>query len=230
MENEQKLSNKTIAVAAGFGILASVAAYTFVVRKWHNRWGASDSEVDMVLPGDDIVRRPNMCSTRAITIHAPPSDVWPWLVQMGKGRGGLYSYDWLDIAFGILDKPSSDVIMPEFQSLNTGDTIPLGCNEDTKDDFYVHLAREDEALVIGANDPFYRDRVSWAIVLLPEGRHRTRLIMRVRGDVPMDAQGIVTYALMDPASFVMLRKQMLNLRRLAEKTREHRVERMRALS
>jgi hypothetical protein len=202
--------------------LASAAVYTLFVRRWHNRWGATDAEMELALPGDQVVAEPNMNSTRVITIHAEPRDIWPWLVQMGRGRGGLYSYDWLDIAFRILDAPSAENILPEYQELNEGDVIPIGVNDRSDDDFYVHVCVPDVALVIGANDPKFRQRVSWAMVLIPEGPNRTRLAMRVRGDVEMNAPGILMYAMIDPASFIMLRKQMLNLKRLAEATRAKR--------
>lgn len=213
---------KGVALLAGIGLLAGAAFYTFSLRRKQNRWGATDEELAMSLPGDGIVQKPNFNSTRAVTIQAKPEDVWPWIVQMGKGRGGLYSYDWLDIAFEILDKPSSEEILSQFQHLEAGDVIPIGDDEDAGDDFYVHEVRPNEALVIGANDLKFRDRVSWAIVLLPTGPDVTRLVMRVRGDIPMDAKGIATYAFLEPAAFLMVRKQMLNLKRLAEKTRARR--------
>ena len=118
--------------------------------------------------------------------------------------------------------PSSEVILPEFQELKAGDVIPMGCDESTKDDFYVHEVRPSLALVIGANDPAFRDRISWAMVLLPIGKDKTRFVVRVRADIPMDLKGIVLYGLLDPAAFIMLRKQMLNLKRLAESTRQKR--------
>jgi hypothetical protein len=209
-------------LALGVGMAATAAVYGLFVRRWHARWGATDYEVSMSLPGDDIVSMPNTNTTRAITIDAPPEDIWPWLVQMGKGRGGLYSYDWLDVTFGYLDKPSADRILPEFQTLHRGDVIPMGCDESTNDDFYVHDVLPNHALVIGANDPAFRNRVSWTIMLLPVGKARTRLIMRVRANIELDAKGVILYGLLDPAAFIMLRKQMLNLKRLAESTRQER--------
>jgi hypothetical protein len=209
-------------LALGIGVVASAALYGLFVRRWHSRWGATDYEVEMSLPGDDIVSSPNMNTTRAITIEASPDDIWPWLVQMGKGRGGLYSYDWLDIAFGYLDKPSADRILPDFQMLHRGDVIPMGCNDSTDDDFYVHDILPNHALVIGANAPEFRNRVSWTILLLPVGNARTRLIMRVRANIELDAKGVILYGLLDPAAFIMLRKQMLNLKQLAERTRYER--------
>lgn len=213
---------RPLAIAAIAGASAGALAYALIIRPWHLGWGATGRERSMPLPGDEIVIRPNMESTRAITIDAPPSDVWPWLVQMGKGRGGLYSYDWLDIAFGFLDEPSAEAILPEHQALRAGDAIPMGCDETQADDFVVHAVDPERALVIGAWAPEFRDKVSWSMVLYPLGTRRTRLIVRVRGSLPMDAQGILTYALLEPATFVMLRKQMLNLKRLAERTRKRR--------
>ena len=61
-----------------------------------------------------------------MTIRARPGQIWPWLAQMGAGRGGLYSYDWLDRLFGYTGASSSDDILPEFQDLAVGDVIPLG--------------------------------------------------------------------------------------------------------
>lgn len=181
----------------------------------------------MRLPGDDIVARPNMNSTRAITIRAAAEDIWPWLVQMGKGRGGLYSYDWLDIAFGILDRPSVSEILPQCQVLEPGDVIPIGCDDSTEDDFFVHVVEPNHALVLGANAQEFRDRVSWAMVLKQTSKARTRLIVRVRGDMDLSLRGIVAFALLDPASFVMLRKQMLNLKRFGERTRAERIAKAR---
>lgn len=212
---------KPLAIAAIAGASAGALAYALLIRPWHLGWGATVRERSIPLPGDEIVARPNMESTRAITIDAPPSDVWPWLAQMGKGRGGLYSYDWLDIAFGFLDKPSAETILPEHQVLRVGDAIPIGCDESQTDDFIVHVVEPERALVIGAWAPELRDKVSWAMVLRPLGACRTRLIVRVRGSLPMDAKGALTYALLEPATFVMLRKQMLNLKRLAERARRH---------
>lgn len=222
MDTTRKTELKRVAAVAGIGAVAGVAAYTLFARKWHNRWGATDEEVAMRLPGDDIVAHPNMNSTRAITVDAAPEDIWPWLVQMGKGRGGLYSYDWLDIAFRYLDRASATEILPEFQQLKPGALIPMGRDDTTADDFYVHSVEQNRALVIGANEAPMRDKVSWAIVLFPVGIDKTRLIMRVRGDIEMSPKGVVLYGLLEPAAFVMLRKQMLNLKKLAEKTRAQR--------
>jgi hypothetical protein len=107
--------------AAAFG--AAAAAYVLVLRPWHLRWGASAGEARQHLPGDEIVPCPRMETTRAITIEAPAERVWAWLVQIGTGRAGWYSYDVLENLLGLRVR-SADRILPEFQQLAVGDVIP----------------------------------------------------------------------------------------------------------
>jgi hypothetical protein len=97
--------------------LALTAAYWWPVRCWFNRWGTTPEELEREMPGDGLISNPTNTATGAVTVNAPPEDIWPWLVQMGSGRGGLYSYDWLDRVFGFLDRPSATRILPEFQQL-----------------------------------------------------------------------------------------------------------------
>jgi hypothetical protein len=92
--------------------LAAAAAaipslYLLVVRPWHLRWGATDAEVRQPLPGDELVPESKLVATRAISIRAPASQVWPWLVQLGQGRAGLYSYEWLENLAGTTPTGSS---------------------------------------------------------------------------------------------------------------------------
>src|SRR6185295_17709528 len=110
-------------------------------------WGATAEEISGPMSGDAKVPKPNYAATLAVTIGAAPADVWPWLVQLGYQRGGLYSYDWLDRLFGYLDRPSAERILPEFQSLKAGDEIPVGRGPG----FPVHIADPRRALVLGGN-------------------------------------------------------------------------------
>ena len=105
---------------------AALIVYLLCVRPWHLRWGATDAEVERAMPGDDEIKNPTHVTTRAVTIRARPDEIWSWLVQMGYQRGGMYSYDWIDRLLGILDRPSADRILPEFQHLEVGDVIPMG--------------------------------------------------------------------------------------------------------
>jgi hypothetical protein len=90
-------------------------------RRWHLRWGATDAEVAEAMPGDELVSEPSFNATRAITIGAPPEAVWPWLVQIGYGRAGWYSYDLFDNGA----RPSAERILPEYQEPNVGDWVPM---------------------------------------------------------------------------------------------------------
>jgi hypothetical protein len=72
------------------------ALYALVARPRINQWGATDQEHQATWPGDELVAQPSFVWTNAITIRAHAAQVWPWLVQLGQGRGGLYSYDWLE--------------------------------------------------------------------------------------------------------------------------------------
>jgi hypothetical protein len=76
-------------------------------------------------PGDDIIKNPMHVATRAVTIKTRSAEIWPWLVQMGYKRGGMYSYDWIDRLLGVLDGPRAERIIPEFQHLEVGDVVPM---------------------------------------------------------------------------------------------------------
>jgi len=103
----------------GLGIMSLMLILGYLaIRPWHLRWGATQEEVSQTMPGD----LEHIGWTRAITIDAAPEQVWPWLVQWGQGRGGWYSYDWLENLFGF-DIHTADRILPEYQILAIGDPI-----------------------------------------------------------------------------------------------------------
>jgi hypothetical protein len=160
--------------ACGVALLVLVIAYVALFRPWQHRWDATATEIALALPGDSIVSHPVHLTTRAITIGAPPELVWPWLVQMGNRRGGLYSYDRLDRWFGVLDGPSADSILPQFQGLRAGDTIPIGSGPG----WPVGMLEPPRRLLldIRAGDV----HVTWLFALQPRGADSTRLITRVR--------------------------------------------------
>ncbi len=111
------LSSIVAAIVAS--IVAAFAAYQFKLRPLQQTWGVEPGDAERSLPGDDVVKDPSIVETRAITISAAPDGIWPWLTQMGFGRGGWYSYDRLDNAGGSVRR-----ILPEFQDLKVGDTVP----------------------------------------------------------------------------------------------------------
>lgn len=187
---------------------ASAVAYAFFVRPRMTNWGATAEEVNASLPGDELVRDPDYVTTRAVTVNARPEDIWPWLMQVGYRRGGLYSYDSLDRIFGYLDRPSAEEILPEFQGLAVGDTIPVGRGPS----WPVRILEPSRAFVM---EPI-AGTITWGFALIPRDDHATRLITRVRCRVEDTTSRTLLFAVIDPAAFVMTRKMLLNLKRRAE--------------
>lgn len=189
--------------------------------------GATCAEQRASLPGDEIVPARSR-STMAITIDAPPSEVWPWLVQMGCDRGGFYSWDRLDNG----GRPSATEIHPEWQGLVVGDRVLS--TPDGRGWFKVERLEAERVLVLRASidvgrgrpldgsaaEPrFFSDGV-WAFILdeLPEGR--TRLVVRTHGVVrPRLLLGAANVLFWDPVHVVMQARQLRNLRRRVEGAR-----------
>jgi len=187
-----------------------VSAWILLVRPWHLRWGATDEELRRSMPGDEVVPEPQHASTRAVTVAARPEEIWPWLAQMGKGRGGLYSIDWLDQLFGVLDEPSAERILPQFQDLRAGDVIPVG----GMPGWPVALAEPNRLLLIEVHQDGFDVTQSWG--LYPAGPEATRLVLRVRGRGPPGPRTRLLLAALDPQEFLMVRAQLRGIQRRAE--------------
>ena len=102
----------------------AAAAYILLARPRHLRWGTTDQDSDAPLPGDDLIQSPNLAATRAVSVRASADQVWPWIAQLGQGRGGFYSYDSLENLVGC-DIHSADRIVPEWQDIGVGDEVKL---------------------------------------------------------------------------------------------------------
>jgi hypothetical protein len=196
--------------AAALGGLS--AAYLAVIRPWGLHWGATEEERRRPMKGDDFVQEPNYWTTKAITVEAEPSDLWPWLAQLGRGRGGLYSYDFLDRLFGILDAASATAILPQYQELRTGDLVPMKGR-----DWPVLYAEPDHVLVLGDHLDQQGSGWSWAFELHETAPGHTRLISRSRGQTPRGVTSAIGLVILDAAAFVMTRKMLLNLKERAER-------------
>lgn len=202
---------------------AAIASYASILRPRILRWGATAEEMSAAMPGDEIVSSPRYVTNHAITINAPSAVVWPWLVQMGQGRGGLYSYDWLENIMRMRIH-SADRIIPEFQDLKPGDSFRL-VPEDYFTDlhFEVVAVEPGHALVLrspGSPAENYSDRkpfVSWSLVLVRLDSRTTRLIARTRSDFGHTFSDLMwnKYGL-EPVHFVMERRMLLGIKRRAE--------------
>lgn len=194
-----------------FGTLAAgAAAYAWLVRPWHLRWGATKEDLTRPMPLDEIVPDPNYTSTRAVTIHAPVSSVWPWLVQMGElPRAGFYSYAWIERLLGFNIENASE-ILPAFQELKPGDRLDAAGN------VIVKAIEPNRHLVIGPPAGTPNGNATWAIELVPQNDTTTRLVSRIRARIAPNARGAFWIALLDPGQFVMERKWLLGVKERAE--------------
>jgi hypothetical protein len=178
---------------------------------WH-RWGATREEATRPMPGDDEVKRPMQVTTRAVTINASASDIWPWLIQMGYRRGGMYSYDWIDRRLGILDAPSADRIIPELQHLEVGDIIPMG----KPPSWPVKAIEPKRILLILINEP--SAQVTWCFMLEEIAERQTRLILRIRNRLAVTPVLFLALPIMLPGEFLMVRRMLLGIKWRAEAT------------
>lgn len=187
-----------------------------VIRPWYTRWGADDAEVSAILPGDDLVTGSTIAqATRAIDIHAPAAAAWPWLLQIGQGRGGMYSYDWLENLAGC-NIHTLDTIVPELQNLEIGDTIRLGPQEGLP--YYkVVLLEPEKALVLRSIDPKTLETgETWGFYLIEREGSRSRLVIRHRSHVSADTTSRIVNGIFEPISFVMEHKMLHGIRDHAE--------------
>jgi hypothetical protein len=200
-------------------ILALGLLYWFPVRSWLGRWGTTPDDLARVMTGDAVIVNPTHSATHAVTVDAPADAIWPWLVQMGYQRGGLYSYDWLDRLFGILDRPSANRVLPEFQHLAVGDEVPLGPGEQLT----VTALEPNRALVLSYNAHGFE--WVWQFGLYPLDNNRTRLVSRGTERIPNTASAWLFMRVMEPAAFVMTRRMLLGLKQRAETLRARAVAR-----
>jgi hypothetical protein len=191
-------------------LMAAVCAHALILARWCRRWGTTAAERQRVMSGDALIGRPTYEATLAVTIEAPPDCIWPWLVQMGYQRGGLYSYDWLDRWFGYLDRPSATHIMPEFQHLEAGDEIPIGRGLG----FPVRAVEQNRTLLLAG--VVERFRWTWEFALYPIDGQRTRLVSRNRARVSRTLRDDLFMAVLEPAAFIMTRKMLLGIKQRAE--------------
>lgn len=194
-------------VATVAAVTCGLIMYQSLLRRSILTWGATENEAQARLPGDDLLAFADGVATRAIEIAAPPSAVWPWIVQMGPApRGGAYSYDWIENLLG-LNMHSTERVLPEFQHPRVGDTIGYGPNR-------MRLERVDpeRALAWRSADGNW----VWTFVLLESAGGHTRLISRNRFRLPrvIDRLGMVP---MEPGSLLMERKMLRGIKERSER-------------
>ena len=204
-------------------LVSGAAAYSML--HWLGRTsGSSRRERSRLLPGDLVVAHPSLVTNHAVTIDAPPSSVWPWLVQMGWHRGGWYTSRWVDILLFPANSPSAELIVPELQDLAVGDFIPDG-PPDTGCGFVVEVLEDGHYLVLRSTThlpPGWRDRFgasinwTWTFALEAVGVGQSRLLFRSRARLAPRWVADLYRFLIVPADYVMARQMLAGIRRRAE--------------
>jgi hypothetical protein len=203
------------ALTAPIILVASAGAlYAAGLGGWMANWGATSIEASWRLPGDDVLPEASTFATKAITIKAPPEKVWPWIAQMGVGRAGMYSYDWIDALVGsgdAVDGHSADRIHPELQDRAVGDQMVLHPPSGLA--YTVAAVKAPRLIVYQGKTP---SPLTWTFYLLPND-DGTRLITRWRG-IPASGVGEqIAGAVFGTMDFVMEQRMLRHIKELVER-------------
>lgn len=224
MSHREPFPESLIEGIAGASYMAAAIVLRPLLMPGLRRWGATDAEQQRALPGDDLVPRPRAGFTQAITVHAPPEAVWPWLVQVGQGRGGFYSYVMLESLVGC-DIHNADRILPEFQELNAGDGIRLHPEIPA---LPVAVLEPKQDIVLYTSEPIGQkpDRpagpapyfaTTWLFHVEALADGTTRLICRYKlGYAPSFGNDLAYRGFLEPISAVMQRKMLLGIKARVE--------------
>ncbi len=208
----RKMLTWSLAAAGAAGV-----AYGLVVRPWHRRWGAEPIDIKRPMPGDDIVSQANHVANRAITVHAKPADIWPWLVRVGQRDGAEHIYARIQNIIGYIEGPGADDVLPERQRLNEGDILSVGAAGDLR----IAEMQKERALVLvpqSVDQKATGDTASWSIMLNQFAPEKTRLVYRARLKLGWSPRELLYRMVTEPAAFLMFRKWFLSVKERAECT------------
>lgn len=197
---------KLIGILAGLGILAILII--FALLPWMDRWGATDDEIAASFSGDELVPSPRLLYTRAVTVNATPEQIYPWIVQLGADKGGMYSYTRLETLIQC-PQTNADRIHEEWQDLKVGDKV-LMCPNDMPPGYEVALIEPNQAIVMGhQGNGAWSD--TWQFILVPQSDGSTRLVVRSRNSL----EGWFWDAIR-PGEFIMMSRMMLTIKERAD--------------
>jgi hypothetical protein len=198
---------------AGAGLLAA--------RRYYRNWGTTKEECDTALPGDELVSQPVVQTTEGIWIDAPASAVWPWLVQMGQDRGGMYTYERLENLVGLQHR-NADRIHPEWQHLAVGDVIRLvprgwmGLRNGIA--LPVVALVEGESIVLRLQPPDVPVDGVWSFHVVAHWEDRCRLLVRTRARMRVPGEALGAEAA-GPVMSLLTRGMLQGIKRRAEESR-----------
>jgi hypothetical protein len=209
-----------VLVVIVFALVGLCVIGNLIIRPRMLRWGSTIFESQQMMEGDGLISDPAFTTTRAIQIEADKEKVWPWIAQMGQGRGGFYSYTWLENLVG-LNIHNVDKVIPELQEIKIGDTIPFWQGAG------VEIVKvESKKLLVLAGSLFGQSEGSseeepggtWVFKLEEIETSVTRLIVRSRvAKFEPEIISIILYRLLlEPIHFIMERGMLNGIKRRAE--------------
>jgi hypothetical protein len=202
---------KWIAIFLVFaGLIALVVPTVVMLTPWMDRWGATDAELQATFPGDELVAAPKSFVNHAVTINASPEHIYPWLLQMGADKAGLYSYTALETAIAC-PQTNADRIHDEWQNLQVGDLVRLCPKDPGPPPYVVAQLHPDQAIILGHQENGEWVDL-WQFVILPQADGSSRLVLRTR---TMAVGGF--WDVIHPGVFIMERGLLLGIKERAEK-------------
>ncbi len=198
-----------VIIAVLLGVIAIVVIAVVLLTPWMDRWGATADETNATFTGDELLPRPAQVVNRAITIRATPDQIYPWLIQLGADKGGMYSYTWFE---GLLNCPqvNADRIHQEWQGLRVGDQVKMCPGKFGPVPYTVALLKPFSAVVMGHQENgVWVDLWQFMIQPLPDGT--SRLLLRTRTNMTGGFWSII-----HPGVFIMERGMLRGIRDRAE--------------
>jgi hypothetical protein len=196
-------------------VTGTYLVYSVVIVAWYTTWGATPAEATAPLPGDELAPGATRISTRAITIQKSPERIWPWVVQMGQNRAGLYSYEGLENLVGS-QIYNAGFIAPDWQAVQVGDRVTIG-PWNSLPYYIVERMEPPVTLVWRSRDPATgKPGETWQFYLDDQGNSATRLIVRHRNAPEAGRAAAVVASIVDPIGFVMERRTMLGIQERTE--------------
>jgi hypothetical protein len=198
-----------IILAILLAVAILVVLFAILLTPWMDRWRTTPDERSVELPGDKYNLSPGRVANRAITIKAPPEKIYPWIVQIGADKSGMYSYTWLERLMGC-KMAKDETLHPEWQNLAAGDEMKMCAGDFAPPPYIVIETLPNQAVIYGhkENDAWVD---VWQFVLVPQTDGTTRLITRTSTNMIGGMWEVIR-----PISFTMERKMLLTLKKLAE--------------
>ncbi len=191
------------------GVIALIVIAIVLLTPWMDRWGATRDEIASALPGDGLVAAPLSIVNRAVTINAAPEKIYPWIVQLGANKGGMYSYTWLEALLNCR-MTNADRIHPEWQDLKVGDLVRMCPKEPAPPPYIVAMLEPNHSVVMGHQENGAWVDL-WEFQITPQVDGSSRLLLRTR---TMAVGGFWTA--IHPGVFVMERGMLLGIKSRAE--------------